>query len=94
MLNVAFLSRAFEKGGDFSMDVFSKKYSPFEHYVGLKSPEQKRYSYFTDEAHKFDLVSVTKEGDPVANRTLEVRVYEVRWRWWWSGAWTYSRRSL
>ena len=86
MLNVSFLTRAFENGGDFSMDVFNKTYSPFESYVGLKSPETKRYSYYTDEDHTFDIAVVDDKGKPIQRNNLEVRVYKINWRWWWSSS--------
>ncbi len=46
MLNVQFLVRAFENGGDFSIDAFTKKYAPYSSFVGLKSPKGNRYGSF------------------------------------------------
>ncbi len=87
MLNVSFLTRAFEQGGDFSIDAFSKKYSPYESYIGLRSPEAQSYgSYYTDEDTTFDIVVVDENGKPVQRNGVEIRVYQVKWRWWWSSS--------
>ncbi len=87
MLNVQFLVRAFENGGDFSLDAFTKKYSPYESYVGLRSPEGNAYgSYFTDTKQTFDLAVVDKDGKPVKRDNLEVKIYKIEWRWWWNSA--------
>ena len=87
MLNVQFLVRAFENGGDFSMDAFSKQYAPYESFVGLNSPKGNAYgSYFTDENQTFDVVTIDAEGKPVKRNNLEVKVYKVEWRWWWNSS--------
>ncbi|MEE9408806.1 MAG: MG2 domain-containing protein [Polaribacter sp.] len=87
MLNVQFLVRAFETGGDFSIDAFTKKYAPFSSFVGLKSPKGNRYgSFFTDENQTFYVVSVDEKGNTIANRDLEIEVSQIRWRWWWSSS--------
>ncbi|WP_158839434.1 alpha-2-macroglobulin family protein [Polaribacter sp. L3A8] len=87
MLNVQFLIRAFENGGDFSIDAFTKKYAPFESFVGLKSPEGNRYgSFFTDENQTFSVVSVDEKGVPTKRGEIEVEVHQIKWRWWWSSS--------
>ncbi|WP_139853986.1 alpha-2-macroglobulin family protein [Aequorivita sinensis] len=85
MLKATFLTKVYEGGGDFSMDIFSKDLAPFSHFVGLKSPEAGRYgSYFTDENTTFDVVSVDTKGQATANRELQVKVFQIEWRWWWN----------
>jgi len=85
MLKVAFLTKAFEKGGDFSMDVISKNYAPYASFVGLKSPKLKAYSsYDTDENTTFEVVDVSANGKPIAKTNIEIEVYKIEWRWWWS----------
>jgi hypothetical protein len=85
MLKATFLTKVFEGGGDFSIDVFSKNVAPFSHFVGLKSPEAHRYgSYFTDENTVFDIASVNAQGKASGNRELEVKVFRIEWRWWWN----------
>ncbi|WP_370477537.1 alpha-2-macroglobulin family protein [Tamlana flava] len=87
MLNVQLLVRAFENGGDFSMDTFTKKYAPYESFVGLKSPKGNAYgSLFTDENQTFDVVTVDAFGKPVRYNNLEVKVYKIEWRWWWNSS--------
>lgn len=85
MLQATFTTKVFEGGGDFSIDVFSKKLAPFSHFVGLRSPEAKRYgSFLTDENTSFDVVSVNDQGKPSGNRKLKVQVFKIEWRWWWN----------
>jgi len=87
MLNAQFLVRAFENGGDFSLDAFTKTYSPYSSYVGLKSPKGNYYgSYFTDTNQTFDLAVVDKDGKPIKRENLEVKVYKIEWRWWWNSS--------
>ncbi len=87
MLNAQFLVRAFENGGDFSLDAFTKTYSPYESYVGLKSPKGNYYgSYVTDTNQTFDLAVVDKDGNPVQRKDLEIKVYKIEWRWWWNSS--------
>jgi uncharacterized protein YfaS (alpha-2-macroglobulin family) len=87
MLRASFLTRVFENGGDFSIDAFSKNFAPYISFVGLKSPEPKQYgSFHTDEDQKFDIVTVDDEGNPIKRNGLEVKIYEINWRWWWSSS--------
>ncbi len=87
MLNVQFLVRAFENGGDFSLDAFTKKYAPYNAFVGLRSPKGNAYgSFFTDETQRFDVVTVDKNGKPIQRNNLEVKIYKVEWRWWWNSS--------
>ncbi len=87
MLNVQFLVRAFENGGDFSMDAFTKQYAPYESFVGLKSPKGRAYgSFFTDENKSFDVVVLDDQGKPMKRNGLEVKVYKIEWRWWWNSS--------
>ncbi|MEZ4857445.1 MAG: MG2 domain-containing protein [Flavobacteriaceae bacterium] len=85
MLQATFLTKVFEGGGDFSIDVFSKNVAPYSHFVGLKSPEAHRYgSYFTDENTVFDVATVDAQGKASGNRELQVQIFEIEWRWWWN----------
>ncbi|MBE9489362.1 MAG: hypothetical protein IMY67_03630, partial [Bacteroidetes bacterium] len=87
LLNVQFLVRAFENGGDFSMDAFTKTYAPYKSFVGLRSPKGNAYgSYFTDEKQTFDVVVVDAYGKPIKQNNLEVKVYKIEWRWWWNSS--------
>lgn len=85
MLKANFLTKVFEGGGDFSVDVFSKTIAPYTHFVGLKAPEPQKYdAYFTDEDIQFDLVNLTETGKPSPNRSLQVQLFKMEWRWWYS----------
>ena len=87
MLTAQFLVRAFENGGDFSLDAFTMPYAPYESFVGLQSPKGNNYgSFFTDKNHTFDVATVTAEGKPIKREKLEVKVYKVEWRWWWNSS--------
>jgi len=87
MLTAQFLVRAFENGGDFSLDAFTMPYAPYESFVGLQSPKGNNYgSYFTDENQTFDIATVTAEGKPIQRKNLEVKVYKIEWRWWWNSS--------
>lgn len=87
LLKVSFLTRAFENGGDFSMDAFTKTYAPYTSFVGLRSPKGRAYgSFYTDEEQTFDLVVVDAFGKPLKRDNLEVKVYKINWRWWWSSS--------
>lgn len=87
LLNVQFLVRAFENGGDFSMDAFTKTYAPYNAFVGLRKPKSRAYgSYFTDEDQEFNIVVVDANGKPIKRDSLEVKIYKVNWRWWWNSS--------
>jgi uncharacterized protein YfaS (alpha-2-macroglobulin family) len=87
MLKVSFLTRAFEKGGDFSMDVFTKNYAPYISFVGLKSPKEHAYgSFYTNEDVPFKIITVDDQGNPIKRNNLEVKIYQIKWRWWWSSS--------
>ncbi len=87
MLNMQILVRAFENGGDFSMDAFTKKYAPYKSFVGLKSPKGKAYgSFFTDTNHQFDIITVDDQGNPIKRTGLEIKIYKIEWRWWWNAS--------
>ncbi len=85
MLKANFLTKVYENGGDFSTQVSSKTYSPYETYVGLDVPpgDKQRGMLLTDEDHKMDVVTVDQFGKPQKAEQLEVKVYKVEWRWWW-----------
>lgn len=85
MLEATFTTKLLEGGGDFSLDVMSQPLSPYSHFIGLKSPEAQRYgSFFTDQNNRFELLSVNAQGKINGNRTVEVQVYKIEWRWWWN----------
>ncbi|AMC11325.1 hypothetical protein Lupro_08675 [Lutibacter profundi] len=87
MLKVTFLTKAYENGGDFSMDVLSKNYAPYSSFIGLRLPKTQAYSsYDTAENTTFDVVTISSEGKPIARNNIEIQVYKIEWRWWWSSS--------
>jgi uncharacterized protein YfaS (alpha-2-macroglobulin family) len=87
MLRAAFITKVFEEGGDFSTDVISTTYSPYNIYVGVKSPEPTKYGMLeTRKMNRFDVVTVDENGRPKPVRDLEVKVYKTEWRWWWDAS--------
>ncbi len=85
MLRASFITKVYENGGDFSTDVMSKDFSPFNTYVGISTPkgDKARGMLLTDVKHNFDVVSVDQKGNPKSVKDLEVYIYKVNWRWWW-----------
>lgn len=84
-LNAHFTARVFEEGGAFSIDRFTIPYYPYRNFVGLKMPEasNRNNTYMTDTTQRIEIVTISSEGKPVANKTLHVEVYKMDWRWWW-----------
>lgn len=84
MLKLSFLTKVFENGGDFSIDVQSKKYAPYNYFVGVKKPKKQRPNYYTGKEVFFRLKSLDYKGDNAPNRDLKVSVYKIGWHWWWN----------
>jgi uncharacterized protein YfaS (alpha-2-macroglobulin family) len=84
-MKAGFKIRAFEAGGDFSSDYMVVDYSPFQAYTGIKITKNKygEKRFDLNKPSNVQMVCVDKEGKPLANRTLDVNVYRVDWRWWW-----------
>lgn len=86
-LNAVFKAKAFEEGGDFSIDQFNIPYYPYTSFVGLKAPEgDKNGLLLTDEDHTIKIASVDAKGNPVNRDRLKVAVYKLNWRWWWDNS--------
>ncbi len=84
MLRAIFTTRAFEEGGNFSINQFSIPYSPYEVYTGIKKPEGDRYGMLiTDTLQTFKIVSLDEKGQPVKRNNISVKVLKLNWRWWW-----------
>lgn len=84
MLKAYFTTRVFEEGGDYSIDRSSVSVSPFSSYVGIRTPESRLYGGMleTGKRHEMDIATVDANGKPVS-RKIEVKVYNIGWRWWW-----------
>lgn len=84
MLKLNFLTKVYENGGDFSINVSQKNLAPFEHFVGLNTPDLKGRTYDTDVETLYRVLSVDKTGKPVASKALKAYIYKLDWRWWWN----------
>ncbi|MDO4728099.1 MAG: MG2 domain-containing protein [Bacteroidota bacterium] len=98
MIKASFITKIHEKGGDFSTDISTIRYAPFEAYIGIKTPKLNTYGALeTNKHNKFDLVSVDPSGKTLPNRNVKVTIYKVNWKWWWDNSWenlsNYSQSS-
>lgn len=85
MLQANIISRVFETGGDASIYSQTIPYSPFPAYIGVKSPAENDYEFLeTDKDNVLDIVSVDPDGKLIDRNNLEVKIYKIRWSWWWS----------
>jgi uncharacterized protein YfaS (alpha-2-macroglobulin family) len=85
MLTANFVTKVFEKGGDFSIDRSSVTYSPYVTYVGVKTPKGTMYgnTLETDKKHTFEVATVDAEGKGISASNVNVKIYKVSWKWWW-----------
>ncbi|TRZ42155.1 alpha-2-macroglobulin family protein [Robertkochia solimangrovi] len=85
-LKASFITKVYENGGDFSTDVFSETYSPYQSYVGIKAPkgDRTRGMLLTDTPHRFQVAAVNEDGSPRSAKGLKVNIYKIDWRWWWN----------
>jgi alpha-2-macroglobulin len=87
MLKAAFMTKVYEEGGDFSTDVMATTYSPYNTYVGLKSPELTKYGMLeTRVSNRFEVVTLDEKGRPKPVKNLEVKIFKIEWRWWWDAS--------
>jgi uncharacterized protein YfaS (alpha-2-macroglobulin family) len=87
LLKAAIITKAYEKGGDFSTDVIQATYSPYDTYVGVKLPQGNKYGMLeTGKSNRVDVATVSEAGKSKGGRRLEVKVYAVEWRWWWDAS--------
>ncbi|MDE6483646.1 MAG: hypothetical protein K2L01_07825 [Rikenellaceae bacterium] len=84
MLDASLVTRVFEESGQFSVDGTTVRYSPYNRYVGIQSPQRGRDQLDTGRKYRFPLVSLSPEGKPQAGVDISVRIYKVKWHWWWS----------
>ncbi len=84
MLKLSFLTKVNENGGDFSINVTQKSYAPYDHFVGLRTPDITGRTYDTDQETLYQTIVLDKNGKPVPNKKLTAYVYKLNWRWWWN----------
>ncbi|MCB0703874.1 MAG: alpha-2-macroglobulin [Saprospiraceae bacterium] len=87
-LRASFKTRVFEKGGDASIDQVSLPFSPYTSYAGVEIPMgkygEKRLDIGREKTIKFVLVD--EAGKPLANKSINIGLYRVQWRWWWDSS--------
>ena len=85
MLKAHFKIRAFEKGGDFSVNRINIPYSPYRGYVGIKVPKGNGWNgaLYSNENNLIPIVTVDENGKLVDRKNLKIEIYDVYWRWWW-----------
>lgn len=84
-LQANYLTKVFEKGGDFSVDRKDIIYSPFERYVGIKTPDADNpdNSLETGKNNKIEIAVVDENGKPANADKLHVKIYRLEWRYWY-----------
>ncbi len=85
MLKISMITKVFEEGGDFSIDYFTSRYSPFTYYAGF-SLAMTNGSYgwlFTDTAQKIKIATADYRGRPVSRTSVKVELIKINWDWWW-----------
>ncbi len=84
MLKATFTTRVFEEGGSFSIDKLDMPLSPYDRYVGVRTPKGDANGLLqTDITHNIELITVNSLGEPVSVSGLDYRIYKINWRWWW-----------
>ncbi len=89
MLQATFVTKVFEKGGDFSIDKFTIPYYPYASYVGVNLPkgDKARGMLLTDKDHDVKIVTLDAQGNKInAPHTVEVEFYKLSWKWWWDNS--------
>lgn len=85
MLTAFFKTRVFEKTGDFSVDKFSVKFSPYDSYVGVSIPKGSGWGNVleTGKDHQIGVVVVDEKGKALNRKGVKVKVYRIDRNWWW-----------
>ena len=86
-LNAIFRGKVFEESGNFSVDRFVIPYYPYSSFTGLRLPQgDKRGMLLTDTLHRADVVTVDADGKPLSDRTIDMELYKMEWKWWWDNS--------
>jgi len=85
MLKLSLITKVFEDGGNFSIDYYSIRYSPFNYYTGISLNEAKGVWnwLYCDMDQKIKIASVDYLGKPVSRQNIKVELYKLNWNWWW-----------
>ena len=83
MLKANITTRLFEPSGEASVNGTEIMYSPYNSYVGIKSPDGADDRLDTDKDYKFEIATVSLLGKPMPNHKVKINVYKLHWYWWW-----------
>lgn len=94
-LKATFSTKAFEPGGDFSINTKSVMYLPYQSFVGIKLPEGDSRGWLqTDKGQRIDVVSLDGAGRLTGRENLQLQIYKLDWRWWWDQSEDYSMNYI
>lgn len=83
-LKAMFIQRVFEPNGQFSTQYRQTTVLPYPQWVGLQLPEDVRHSTLDEKASAaVALMLLDPAGKPVANGKIQLRLQQLKWRWWW-----------
>ncbi|ACE85884.1 alpha-2-macroglobulin family protein [Cellvibrio japonicus] len=85
MLTAQFVTRVFEESGNFSTILRPFELRPYDTWVGLNIAKGSGYmdAISRDQDHPVLIQALNAQGKPLADRELDINVYEIGWRWWW-----------
>ncbi len=89
MMKAVFVTKAFEKGGNFSIDQYTIPYSPYKSYTGIKLPQgdKIRGMLLTDKKHKVEIITLTPDGKILNEKhKINLKFYKLTWRWWFDAS--------
>jgi len=82
-INASLVAKVLEKGGRPNQGVSVIPIDPYPFYVGIERPEFKYGYALIGTSLQFPIIVVNPEGEPVAARPLNYRIYKNKSYWWW-----------
>ena len=83
MMLYNFELRAYEKGGAFSTNMKSIKYSPYSSYVGAKFPKgSTAHNIYLKIGDAIQVSCLNQDGKPIDNK-VNVSLYWIDYNWWY-----------
>ena len=87
MMKAWFYVRGFERGGDFSFTNVMLPYSPYSGYVGIAGTQKNGRRYVEiGKPNTVRMVTLSEKGKPETGHRLAIKIYRVRWNWWWDNS--------
>ncbi len=88
LLRANYFTKVYEKGGDYSVDRKMATFSPYDAYVGIKTPKGSKYDLTleTEKKHRFSFAILNRDGNlKTGKRKLHLKIYKIQRQWWYSG---------